>query len=136
MMKVALLGVALLLTASQTAWAAQACGDKTSQTEMNVCAAGEYKQADAQLNARYKQLQSRLKGDEAAAKRLVAAQRAWIGFRDVDCQFSTGASEGGSLHGFVLSNCLTEKTQARSAEFDKLLNCPEGDTSCPVPPAP
>ena len=134
-MKVALLGAALLMATSQTVWAAQACGDKNSQTEMNICAADEYKQADAQLNTLYKQLQNRLKGDAAAAKRLVAAQRAWIGFRDADCQFSAGASEGGSLHRFVLSNCLTDKTQARAAEFKQLLACPEGDTSCPLPPA-
>lgn len=45
-----------------------------------------FKQADADLNQTYKELQSRLESPQAKAE-LAKAQRAWIAFRDADSAF-------------------------------------------------
>ena len=52
------------------------------------CYGNAYKRADAELNILYRQITARLKDDKATAKLLVAAQRAWVAFRDAECNFS------------------------------------------------
>ena len=55
-----------------------------------------YKKADAELNVLYRQITARLKDDKATTELLVAAQRAWVAFRDAECAFS--ASGGFRRH--------------------------------------
>ena len=109
------------------------CRQPATQSEMNRCAGDSYRQADGTLNVQYRQIMNRLKGDAAAAKSLTAAQRAWIGFRDAECAFQGSATEGGSIHSFMMSSCLESLTRKRIADFTAYLACKEGDMSCPVP---
>ena len=92
-MRVALccLLVALSLIGGATASVARAAGEcdspGLSQAELNECYGNAYKKADAELNILYGQITARLKDDKATAKLLVAAQRAWVAFRDAECNF-------------------------------------------------
>jgi len=61
--------------------------------------------------------------------RLRAAQRAWIAFRDLDCQARAG-SRGGSFHPAALQLCLERLTDERTATLKRELACEEGDLSC------
>ena len=127
----ALIASAILLAALPAA-AQQDCPDD-SQAGLNQCAGDAYKKADAALNAAYKQVMARLKDSEAAAKSLVAAQRAWIAYRDAECDFMSSGVEGGSARPMIVAQCLEQLTTRRADDLKALLNCEEGDLSCPVP---
>jgi uncharacterized protein YecT (DUF1311 family) len=109
------------------------CAHALDQATMNRCATEEYQRADAVLNGLYKQAQQRLKDDGDQMKRLVAAERAWIAFRDLEYKFVSAPSSG-SAGEMVLANCLSSQTSKRSADLKDFLACPEGDLSCPLPP--
>ena len=66
---------------------AEDCRNAMTQSELNDCAYEAYRKSDAELNALYKQITSRLKDDPKQAQLLVTAQRAWIAFRDAECAF-------------------------------------------------
>lgn len=66
------------------------------QSALNECAAADFRAADAQLNTAYQAITRRLT-DTPARRSLVEAQRAWIRFRDAECEFDTKSSEGGSI---------------------------------------
>ncbi|MDI6027823.1 lysozyme inhibitor LprI family protein [Corticibacterium sp. UT-5YL-CI-8] len=107
-----------------------------SQMGMNICAAADYKTADAKLNATYAEIVKRLSDDEDGKKRLQAAQRAWIVYRDAECNFATGNAQEGSIYPMLQDNCLEGETLDRVKQLDVYLHCEEGDMSCPVPAAP
>ena len=113
---------------------AEDCSNATTQTEMNACANKAYEKSDAELNALYKQILTRLKNDTDATQRLVSAQRAWIAFRDAECTFVTSPSTGGSVYSMALSYCRERLTRARVNDLMSYLRCGEGDVMCPLPP--
>jgi uncharacterized protein YecT (DUF1311 family) len=114
--------------------AAQECDRADeSQTGMNICAATDYRAADAELNQTYDKIVKRLGADEATKKRLKEAQRAWIAFRDAECDFATSGSRDGSIYPMIQAQCLEGLTSARSEQLSGYLDCEEGDMSCPVP---
>jgi hypothetical protein len=45
-------------------------------------------EADVELNVLYRQITASLNDDEATTELPVAAQRAWVAFRDAECAFS------------------------------------------------
>lgn len=124
--------VAIAMASLSTAHAA-GCDDAADQATMNACAEKALKASDAELNAVYRTITHRLAGDPDAEKQLVAAQRAWIAFRDAECKFTSSGTSGGSAYPMVYSMCLDGLTRARTADLKALLTCEEGDMSCPVP---
>lgn len=120
---------------TSVAHAAVDCANASDQATMNQCAGQEYKAADKELNAVYQQITARLKDNADARKLLVSAQRAWVGFRDAECEFSTSGVAGGSVYPLIYSNCMTGVTQSRVKTLKQYLKCEEGDMSCPVPGA-
>jgi uncharacterized protein YecT (DUF1311 family) len=126
-------GLTALLMAGLCSSMVQAAGDNCqnamTQTDMNVCAAKLHDLADSQLNSLYKQYRQRLAADDQ--QRLVIAQRAWLGYRDAACRFETAQVSGGSIFPTIWSQCLTGKTEARIKELQLLMQCKEGDLSCP-----
>jgi uncharacterized protein YecT (DUF1311 family) len=128
-----------LLTVSMVTFAAGAragdCDNAMDQNTMNACAEDAYRKSDAELNAVYKQLQSRSKGEPQTNKLLSAAERAWLAFRDAECTYSAAGNEGGSLYPSIYFGCLGQLTKTRTAELNRYLQCPEGDVACSAPPA-
>jgi uncharacterized protein YecT (DUF1311 family) len=106
------------------------CTDPKSQMEMTTCAGQEYASQDKKLNAAYSQYRGRF--SESQKNKLKDVQVAWIKYRDLSCDFESSAVEGGSAHQMVRYGCLTEKTAARLREITKLMECKEGDLSCPA----
>lgn len=124
----------LLLIAALTHPArADSCADQATQLAMNTCAGVAFKTADAHLNATYAQLLQRLHDEPDTKSLLVAAQRAWLQFRDADCAFSSSKVAGGSMQPFIVTECRTDLTRQRAAQLARYLACQEGDLSCPVP---
>ncbi|MEZ1325359.1 lysozyme inhibitor LprI family protein [Pseudomonas fluorescens] len=111
------------------------CANASDQATMNQCAGQDFKAADKELNTVYQQISGRLKDNPDGKKLLVSAQRAWIGFRDAECKFSSSGVTGGSVYPWVYSSCLTGVTKVRVEALKQYLKCEEGDMSCPVPGA-
>jgi uncharacterized protein YecT (DUF1311 family) len=112
---------------------AEDCADPSSQLAMNACADQEFVVADKELNSTYRQVMGRLKDNPSASALLIKAQRAWLSFRDAQCDFSTSASEQGSIYPMIVSQCRSALTHTRSKDLGAFLHCEEGDLSCPVP---
>jgi len=129
MKRVFLAGAALLLSASALA---DECDNATTQLELNTCSAQQYQAADKKLNQTY---QSAIKRAAAPQRDLLKkARQAWIALRDADCNFIGSGTEGGSVQPMIISQCLTEKTVEREAFLASLMQCEEGNLSCPLTP--
>ncbi|MGO9484556.1 MAG: lysozyme inhibitor LprI family protein [Rhodomicrobium sp.] len=105
------------------------------QMTMNECADLAFKKTDSQLNAVYQTIERRLKSGAQPQKLLIAAERAWIAFRDAECAFTASAVAGGSMQPMIYSGCLDQMTKKRIDDLKGFLQCEEGDLSCPLPPA-
>lgn len=122
---------AVFFTVSAGFAAAQNCDDPQTQSEMNACAGQMLEEADAALNATYAEVRERLQYDEEGRDLLVKAQRAWIAYRDAECEMRSMGVAGGSIYPTIHAGCLTDLTEQRTADFNAMLQCPEGDLSCP-----
>lgn len=109
------------------------CADPQTQTDMTICAVKKYEQTDGELNAAYREIMTRLKDDPETARLLVAAEKAWMGFRDAECTFANASTVDGSIHPMLVAQCREAITRKRVDDLKVYLNCEEGDLSCPVP---
>jgi uncharacterized protein YecT (DUF1311 family) len=125
--------IAAFTLASLSAGHATDCDNAADQATLNACADKALKASDAELNTVYKQITHRLADDPDTTKQLVAAQRAWIAFRDAQCTFASSGTSGGSAYPMVHAMCLDDLTRGRVDQLKTLLTCEEGDMSCPVP---
>lgn len=112
---------------------ADECDNASTQRDLNSCTAAQYQTADKKLNQTYQEALKRSSPQQAEL--LKKAQKSWIAVRDNDCAFVSSGSEGGSVQPMVQNQCLADKTSEREAWLASLLQCEEGDMSCPLPPA-
>jgi uncharacterized protein YecT (DUF1311 family) len=138
-MRASLAGLVALLAVAAVAGPARAqaddCDSAQGQADLNECYGKAFKASDAELNKLYKEIQGRLKDDQDTSRLLVATQRAWVAFRDAECDFQASAVAGGSAAPMIHAMCLDNQTKHRIEDFKTYLNCEEGDMSCPVPAA-
>jgi uncharacterized protein YecT (DUF1311 family) len=104
---------------SEMSQAYLACMDKSNgvTVEMLDCMSAELTRQDARLNENYKSLMSKL-----SAKRkegLLEAQRAWIKFRDTNCNFYYDPDGGSAAH-LAGTDCTLSATTARATELKNL----------------
>ncbi len=123
----------LLLVVPISTARADDCESPLDQPTMNECADRAYKETDAKLNALYKQIKERLQSDSDTIQLLIAAQRAWLTYRDTECKFSTSSVSGGSVYPSIYADCADRLTKERVEDFKAYPSCQEGDLSCPVP---
>ncbi len=103
------------------------CADPQTQAEMNECAAREAEKADEDLNLIYKttveeyQRMDRESESTEGVKRLRAAQRAWIAFRDAQCAVAGYDALGGSMESLLVSGCVAELTKQRATELRRMI---------------
>lgn len=125
----ALLGAAVFWH-STAVKAAEDCANVTSTTrDIDQCFYRLYQQADAELNALYRELTAKL-ADASENALLQEAERAWILYRDKECAFETAGTRQGTIHPIEVSDCLTAKTRAHTLELRNQLHCSDGDPSC------
>lgn len=88
---------------------------------IQTCTSVAQKAADARLNAFYESWTKALKhpgpgdakDDAEVLRRLVAAERAWIDFRDKDCDLQSTSALSGTAEATVFSDCRYTLTKAR-----------------------
>lgn len=116
------------LAAAQEDEPATGCENAVTQLDMNICAHRDYEAADVELNAVYKKAMATAEGMDAefkdlgehlvgAVDALKRAQRAWIGYRDGQCELAGFAARGGSMEPMLISGCLADLTRKRTAEL-------------------
>ncbi len=104
--------VSIALGGTQPAAAqANTCQDPQDQSTMNRCAHESWERVDRTLNQTYQSAIVRL--NPAQQQQLVAAQQAWIAFRDRHCTFTAGTFEGGSMQPLIEWSCKESVTQER-----------------------
>ena len=92
-----------------------------SQQAMTRCAGDALERADKALNAEWAKAVAAFKGDKAAEKLLLDAQRAWLKYRDAHCQAAAYDSLGGSIWPLLNSGCLADLTRKRTLELVQML---------------
>ncbi|MBI3546091.1 MAG: DUF1311 domain-containing protein [Gammaproteobacteria bacterium] len=104
--------------------------DSTSQATLSFCAKDAYELTDVELNNTYKKLIANLKTD-ASKNRLKEAQRAWVLFRDKDCEYYNSGQEryAQSMATMMYYFCLTDRTKTRIKELKNFATCTQG--GCP-----
>ena len=128
------LGIVGLIHAQGEKTSIENCGDLSTQTDMNACAAAEAHKADVALNEAYRELLSKVNENKTASERVVAAERAWIAFRDAELAEEWPVAEGenpnllyGSVHPFCYYNELAGMTWERVRTLKNLMTFHEGD---------
>jgi uncharacterized protein YecT (DUF1311 family) len=133
-LRLCLLAMAILAGGPVSGAGAQDCNNASDQTTLNMCAAQSFKKTDAELNALYRQIRARLKDNAPTTRLLTGAQKAWLAFRDAECDFAASSTSGGSVYTMILMECRDALTTKRITDFKHYLSCQEGDLSCPLPP--
>ncbi|NHI00043.1 lysozyme inhibitor LprI family protein [Oceanimonas sp. MB9] len=98
-------------------WLLPALTLAATQVEMNQQSQRNYQAADRALNQAYGQLMNSLASDRR--KKLKAAQRAWLRFRDAQAELVSSAYEGGSMQPLVHSEELRRLTESRTRELEQ-----------------
>jgi len=91
------------------------CDQAKSTLQINECLAKELKKADAELNRVYRLALKDLQADDAALLR--KSQRAWIAYRDAQCEAERALWGGGTGGPAAWMNCKSELTSQRTAEI-------------------
>ncbi|MGL5010107.1 MAG: lysozyme inhibitor LprI family protein [Paracoccaceae bacterium] len=106
------------------------CFDPITQMEMNICSYQEWEAADADLNRVYAAAMAIVQARDAEypiqglseEDRLRAAQRAWVTFRDANCDAAGYQFRGGSAEPLLINGCLRSMTEARIEELEGLVS--------------
>jgi len=104
------------------------CENAQTQADMTSCAQARYEEADKGLNAQYKKTRAAMvaidkdldadtKGAEQA---LLKAQRAWITYRDAQCENYGFQARGGTMEPMLVAGCLADLTDLRTKELKEL----------------
>ncbi|CAK9891203.1 MULTISPECIES: lysozyme inhibitor LprI family protein [Pseudomonas] len=121
-----LLAVALLTAISAAAQAQDeyspaygACMKTAASTlAMNTCNGAEIKRQDSRLNSAYKKAMAGLEGPQQTQLR--EAQRAWIKYRDANCNLYYSLT-GGTIDQLNGAGCILSSTRDRADELQALL---------------
>jgi uncharacterized protein YecT (DUF1311 family) len=107
----------------------KACMAKDSDNVgLKECTHTAYSEADKVLTKTYRSIQAALKATQPRDsedkkeefKRLLASERAWITYRDAECDLQGVEMLGGSGEGLVIGTCLYSLTAQRVKDLDDL----------------
>jgi uncharacterized protein YecT (DUF1311 family) len=92
----------------------------TSTLDLEGCAEQRILRTDRRIDAVARSIFARL-FDDAARRRFVAAQRAWLAYRRADCMSMSDRYEGGTLAGLVASSCTADRSAQRLKDLTALV---------------
>jgi uncharacterized protein YecT (DUF1311 family) len=104
--------------------------DAQTQLDMNRDAGRVLRDAESKLAAAVTTYRERLDRSQRAA--FDDSQQRWVSYRKAACTFQASGVAGGSAHEMVFATCLTAYANQRLQIISELMNCIEGDLSCPV----
>jgi len=122
---VAHIAVLLALTAQSGASGEQDCNKALTTMDINECASIEQAKVEKKLNSTYQRALKSLSGpgtDRAHSAKmktsLVAAQRAWIKFREADCNAQYVKHAGGTIRTVVYIGCMQQHAAQRIKDLE------------------
>jgi uncharacterized protein YecT (DUF1311 family) len=80
------------------------CGSAITQANINACAADGFARADAALTA---QLRRTYKSTGGPSRKQMAAHRAWIAYRDAECDAESDGFLGSTVYTQIVTECRT-----------------------------
>lgn len=97
------------------------CEDPQDQSTMTLCAGLDYDKADKELNKLWPSIKSAAaESDQGVSaedggylKALMASQKAWIAFRDAECNWQGFEAHGGTMEPMLVNGCLARLTEER-----------------------
>lgn len=89
-----------------------------STSDMVACISEEFEREDQRLNDNYQQLRSQL--SDGRQEQLLTAQRAWIAYKEANCDFYADP-EGGTLARVSANSCVLTETTDRADELEALM---------------
>ena len=96
------------------------CKNQMTQFDMNVCSFRDYLRADIDLNQTWNAVEERLIQHKKVVATLLAGQRAWLTYRDKQCDVFAQWYDGGSIAALQVNSCLTDITKIRTKELGRL----------------
>ena len=94
------------------------CKSRANQLELTQCSDRQLVKSDAVLNQTYRKLLADL--DDKHRALLQKAQRAWVAFRDADCDLDASTALGGSMYGMLVADCRAAMTDTRVKDLKAL----------------
>jgi uncharacterized protein YecT (DUF1311 family) len=88
-------------------------GDLADQGTQNQRAYEEFKKVDAELTKAFEHRLDESQKFPALREALIAAQRAWLSFREADAHFESVEGEGGSARTYYVNKRMTYLTKQR-----------------------
>jgi len=127
---------ALLLAQSSAAEPVLDCTNAITQRDMTACAGRDWQQADAELNTQWNQTAAHMRQRDAMYdhshedrpgfhEQLLAAQRAWVAFRDAHCATEGYLARGGTMEPMLVAHCKAELTRQRTRQLQAIEEWPE-----------
>jgi uncharacterized protein YecT (DUF1311 family) len=104
------------------------CANAVTQQEMNICQHDVWAESDERLNGVYAETIAILRQSDvdypidgpSEEERLRNAQRAWVAFRDANCDSAGYSMRGGSAEPLLVFGCMHQMTEARIEELTLL----------------
>ena len=107
------------------------CQNATTTLDMNECAAREQKAVELNLNQTYQKALKHLQQADtetekysAMRQKLIEAQRAWIKFREADCQSVYLQSGAGSIRNLMFTGCMQKHAERRIEDLTAVFSEP------------
>jgi uncharacterized protein YecT (DUF1311 family) len=117
------------------------CDSAMTQLDMNQCYGDQYSKSDAHLNVLYQKVIQLLEEDmrssvhqqdedqrkhsEMAIQKLKATEKAWIAYRDLQCDAARFEYEGGSMNPMIWAICMTAVTEHRISDLKDAYETPD-----------
>ncbi len=106
------------------------CSQAITTPDLNECASIEKDKVEARLNETYKQVLASLdqsdplfKDDAARAKaKLIEAQRAWIRYREADCDARYSLNASGTIRTVIWFGCMRSDAEQRIKELTSFMD--------------
>jgi uncharacterized protein YecT (DUF1311 family) len=101
------------------------CKNAMTTPDINECASIEQKKIEARLNKVYQRVLKSLDqaegnngGNAEMKKKLVAAQRAWVKFREADCDAVFEKHADGSIRTVMYISCMQRRAERRIEDLE------------------
>lgn len=98
------------------------CSNAMTTADMIQCAYQSQQRVEKKLNATYKATLAQLDRNRATAvkAKLIKAQRAWIQFREADCDAAFEMYFPGTMSTQIRIGCMEERAEQRIRELEQL----------------
>jgi uncharacterized protein YecT (DUF1311 family) len=97
------------------------CDKAITTPDINECAATEQNKVEVKLNEKYKNILQKLEdtksGDVETKKALIEAQRAWVKFREADCNALYTYYRDGTIRTVMHTGCMQNHAEQRMKEL-------------------